>query len=98
MKTYRVYITQVIRDVRYRSVEVQGDSVEAAEAAALKLANEDTDGTFWDDAKVHPLESEEPEIDDAFLTCATQSDADAERLADIREECKADYERTGEDE
>jgi hypothetical protein len=93
-KTFRVYVTRVFRECQYRSVEVEAYNAEDAEACALALADEDE--TFWHKANMHPLEIDEPTIDDSLET--EQLDRDPDRqdvLDDYREECKADAERTG---
>lgn len=93
MKTFRVNVTRVVRDCQWRSVEVEAYHLGDAEAAALALAD---DELFWDasEIKTHPLESEEPMIDDFIGTQEVERDPDYMR-DDHYEECRADCERTG---
>jgi hypothetical protein len=64
---YRVQISRLIRDVQYKTVEVEAASREDAEELVLAQAWQDADGMFWTDAKLDPIESESPEIDEVRL-------------------------------
>lgn len=59
---YRVTVNRLIHDVQWRHVDIEADSVEAAEAEALRQAN--INAGFWDDAKSEPVESDSAQIDD----------------------------------
>lgn len=61
MPHYRVTVSRLLSDAQWRTIDVETTDALAAEAAALAIAEEDE--SFWESAKIDPLEATEAEID-----------------------------------
>jgi len=62
MTSHTITVSRIVRDVQWRTIQVEAVDKDAAELAALDRANHE-DG-FWDDVKTDPIDSGSPEIEE----------------------------------
>lgn len=65
MAKFTITVSRLIHEVEWRKVEIEAATAAEAEALALAKA-QDYDSDFWAYAKIEPIESETPEIDNCL--------------------------------